>query len=76
MDNFNNNINNLGEDTTKTKDPIEDMGMQFAFEGLTEKDFIAANEGELARFRRGYQAGLAMQPEASFQTEESKSMGR
>ena len=76
MDNFNNNINNLEEETTKTKDPIEDMGMQFAFEGLTEADFRADSEEELERFRRGYQAGLAMQPEASFQTEEFKGMSR
>ena len=76
MDNFNNNINNLGEETTKTKDPIEDMGMQFAFEGLTEEYFKANSEDELERFRRGYQVGLAMQPEASFQTEDIKSMGR
>ncbi len=72
MDNF----NNLEEQTTKKSNEMFDMGMQFAFEGLTEEDFKANSEEELINFRRGYQAGLAMQPEASVPTEEFKGMGR
>lgn len=58
------------------RDEIFEMGKEFAFEGLTEEDFKANNEDELARFRKGYQAGLAMQPEVSIPTEEFKGMSR
>lgn len=58
------------------RDEIFEMGKEFAFEGLTEEYFKANNEDELARFRKGYQAGLAMQPEASVPTEEFKGMSR
>ena len=37
---------------------------------------VNLTEDELERFRRGYQVGLAMQPEASIPTDEFKSMGR
>lgn len=60
----------------QTRDEIFELGKEFASEGLTEKDFKANNEGELERFRRGYQAGLSMQPEASFPNEEFKGMGK
>ena len=58
------------------RDEIFEMGKEFAFDGLTEEYFKANNEDELARFRKGYQAGLAMQPEASIPTEEFKGMSR
>ena len=58
------------------RDEIFEMGKEFAFEGLTEEYFKANNEEELARFRKGYQAGLAMQPEASIPTEEFKGISR
>ncbi len=58
------------------RDEIFEMGKEFAFEGLTEEYFKANSEEELERFRRGYQAGLSMQPEASIPTEEFKGMGR
>jgi hypothetical protein len=58
----------------KSKDDIFEIGKEFAFEGLTEEYFKANNPSELERFRLGYQAGLAMQPEASFPTEEFKNM--
>ena len=58
------------------RDEIFEMGKEFAFEGLTEEYFKANSEEELARFRKGYQAGLAMQPEASIPTEEFKGMSR
>ena len=58
------------------RDEIFEMGKEFAFEGLTEEYFKANNEDELARFRKGYQVGLAMQPEASMPTEEFKGISR
>ena len=58
------------------RDEIFEMGKEFAFEGLTEEYFKANTEEELARFKKGYQAGLAMQPEASIPTEEFKGMSR
>ena len=58
------------------RDEIFEMGKEFAFEGLTEEYFKAKNKEELERFRQGYKAGLAMQPEASIPTEEFKSMSR
>ena len=60
----------------QARDEIYEMGKEFAFEGLTEEYFKANNESELERFRRGYQAGLAMQPEAGFANEEFKGMGK
>ena len=56
----------------KPRDEIFEMGKEFAFEGLTEEYFKANNEDELERFRKGYQVGLAMQPEASKHSEEFK----
>ena len=61
---------------TQPRDEIFEMGKEFAFEGLTEEYFKANNEDELERFRKGYQAGLAMQPEASLPTEEFRNMSR
>lgn len=58
------------------RDEIFEMGKEFAFEGLTEEYFKANNEEELERFRRGYQAGLAMQPEASEPSEEFKGISK
>lgn len=58
------------------KDEIFEMGKEFAFEGLTEEYFKANSEEELERFRRGFQVGLAMQPEASIPTEEFKVISR
>ena len=73
MDNF----NSLEEQTTQKSQEMFNLGMQFAFEGLTEEYFKANSEEELIYFRRGFQAGLAaMQPEASVPTEEFKGMGR
>ena len=60
----------------KTRDEIFEMGKEFAFEGLTEEYFKANNEDELERFRKGYQVGLAMQPEASKQSEEFKPISK
>ena len=59
-----------------SRDEIYEMGKEFDFEGLTEEYFKANNEDELARFRKGYQVGLAMQPEASIPTEEFKGISR
>ena len=60
----------------KPRDEIFEMGKEFAFEGLTEEYFKANNEDELERFRKGYQVGLAMQPEVSKQSEEFKPMSK
>ena len=66
-------INNPEE---QSRDEIFEMGKEFAFEGLTEDDFKAKDEDELKRFRRGFEVGMSMQPEASIPTEEFKKMGR
>lgn len=60
----------------KPRDEIFEMGKEFAFEGLTEEYFKANNEDELERFRKGYQVGLAMQPEVIKQSEEFKPMSK
>ncbi len=60
----------------QTRDEIFEMGKEFAFEGLTEEYFKANNEDELERFRRGFEVGMSMQPEASIPTEEFKGLGR
>ena len=66
----------LSNTEVQPRDEIFEMGKEFAFEGLTEDDFKFNNQEELERFRLGYAAGLAMQPEASIPTEEFKSMSR
>ncbi len=49
---------------------IYNVGREFAFEGLSEADFKATSEEELAIFREGFKEGLRLQPIDNEQTEQ------